>query len=69
MQFCFDKYHVVSSLQGLDLDLVYEEFLDYQSLPDEVFPSEAWEEAKVLDGNDQEQTAHYRIDVFWWNIS
>ena len=40
-----------------------------QSLPDEVFPSEAWEEAKVVDGNDQEQTAHYRIDVLWWYIS
>ena len=51
------------------LDLVYEEFLDYQSLPEEVFPSEAREEAKVVGGNDQEQTAHYRIDVLWWYIS
>ena len=63
MQFFFDKYHDVSSLEGLDLDLVDEEFLDYQSPPDEVFPSEAWQEAKVVDGNDQEQTAHYRIEV------
>ena len=63
VQFFFDKYHAVSSLQGLDLDLVYKEFLNYQSLPDEVFPSEAWEEAKVVDGNDQEQTEHFRIDV------
>ena len=45
-QFFFDKYRDVSCLQRLDLDLVYEEFLDYQSLPNEVFPSEAWEELK-----------------------
>ena len=76
VQSFFYKYQDVSSLQQLDLDLVYEEILDYQSLPDKVFPSEAWEEAKVpseaweeakvVDGNDQEQTAHYRIDVLWW---
>ena len=59
-----------SALNTVNIDEMYDEFRDFQSLTDEDIGLIAWKEAKVVDGlaNDQE-IFHYRVDILWWHIS
>ena len=59
-----------SALNTVNIDEMYDEFRDYQSLTDEDIGVIAWKEAKVVDGlvNDQE-IFHYRVDILWWYMS
>ena len=56
--------------QQLPVDKLYDEFCDYQTLPDECFRDDVLKEAKVIDGEeDGEVLFHYRVDVLWWHIA
>ena len=56
--------------QQLPVDKLYDEFCDYQTLPDECFRDDVLKEAKVIDGEeDGEVLFYYRVDVLWWHIA
>ena len=50
-----------------------DEFSDYQTLTDNDIGKAAWEEAKVIESESDEdgssQVYHYRVDILWWNIA
>ena len=67
--FC-EKYQNLSIMKKVNLDELYDEFLDYQALSDrEIFDS-AWTEAKMIDSKaDDGNVYHYRMDVLWYHIA
>ena len=69
VQYFVDKYSAVQFLKGVNEDKLYEEFIDYQLLSIDDFTKGAFEEAKMIDGNDDgEEVYHYRMDTLWWYI-
>ena len=57
-------------LKDLPRDDVFDEFSDYQTMTDECIGEDVFEEAKVIDGEqDGESMFHYRMDVLWWHIT
>ncbi len=55
---------------NMDMDKLYDEFCDYQTLNDGDIGDKAWNEAKVIDGTvDDIEEFHYRIDILWWYIA
>ena len=64
------KYKSVTSINDIDCDTRYDEFIDYQTLSNNEIPNTAYDDAKVVDGTiDEEEVFHYRIDIFWWHLS
>jgi hypothetical protein len=66
------KFKSVSNLGDTDIqiDAMYDEFCDYQTLTDDDIGEKAWSEAKIVDGLvDGEEIFHHRVDVLWWYIS
>ena len=61
-------------MDGVPVDISYEEFIGYQFMNDADIGDGAWEEAKVSDGlkneiNDENNLHHYRVDILWWHIA
>ena len=58
-------------MEGVDNDKVFEEFVDYQSLTDDEIRHNAWSEAEVVDGKDEDSNkiVHYRVDILWYYIA
>ena len=61
-------------MDGVPVDTLYEEFIDYQCMNDADIGDEAWEEAKVSDGvkndiNEENNSYHYWVDILWWHIA
>ena len=71
VHFFLEKFKSLSSLDGIDHSGIYDEFMDYQTLPDESFHKNAWEEAKVIEGHDGngDEMYHYKIDILWWHLN
>ncbi len=71
VHFFLEKYKSLSTLDGIDDSEIYDEFVDYQTLADESFNKNAWEEAKVIEGYDGNghEMYHYRIDILWWHLN
>jgi hypothetical protein len=72
VEFFWAKFKSVSNLgdTGIQIDAMYDEFCDYQTLTDDDIGEKAWSEAKVVDGLvDGEEIFHHRVDVLWWYIS
>ena len=68
VQYFYDRYSTM--FEEVPVDILYEEFCDYQTLNDSEIGDEARKAAKVLecidlDGN---EVFHYRADVLWWFI-
>ena len=57
-------------MEGVDNDKVFEEFVDYQSLNDEIGHN-TWSEAEVVDGKDEDgnKIVQYRVDILWYYIA
>ena len=55
----------------IDIDTVFEEFVDYQTVSDEDIDQEVWKEAKVIDKTNEGdmEVYHYRADVLWLYIA
>ena len=71
VEFFWTKFKSVSSLGETDIqiDAMYDEFCDYQTLTDDDIGEKAWSEAKVIDGFvDGQEIFHHRVDVLWWHI-
>ena len=67
---CFlDRYHDL--LSDTPVEVVYDEFLDYRTLMDTDIEAKAWEEAKVIDGEEEgvPTVLRYRVDVLWCHIA
>ena len=58
-------------MQNIDNDLLFDEFVDYQSMCDDDIGVDALAEAEVVDGKDENENkiVHYRIDVLWHCIA
>ena len=68
VKFFVEKYSNQTFLQNIDNDLLFDEFVDYQSMCEMVdISADAWAEAEVVDGKDENENeiVHYRIDVLW----
>ena len=52
-------------MQDIANDLLFDEFVDYQSMCDDDISADAWAEAEVVDAKDENgnKIVHYRIDV------
>ncbi len=54
-------------------DALFDEFSDYQTFTDNNIGKAAWEEAKVIESESDEDGSpsvyHYRVDVLWWHIA
>ena len=66
-----EKYSNQTFLQNIDNDLLFDEFVDYQSMCDNDISTDAWAEVEVVDGKDENENkiVHYRIDVLWHYIA
>ena len=54
----------------MNIDKLYDEFCDYQTLNDGDVGDKAWNEAKVIDGSvDDVEAFHCRVDILWWYIA
>ena len=70
VEFFVDKYKSVTSVNDIDCDKLYDEFVDYQTLSNNEIPNTAFDDAKVVDGTiDEEEFFHYRMDILWWHLS
>ena len=71
LEFFLEKFPNISFMDTINPDNLYEEFVDFQSLSDDDIGQAAWNEAKVIDGTDEDGSilAHYRVDVLWYHIS
>lgn len=69
VEYFLDRYHDL--LSDTSVEVVYDEFLDYQTLMDTDIEAKAWEEAKVIDCEEEgvPTVFHYRVDVLWWHIA
>ena len=68
VEFFINRFKAI--FQHLPVDKFYDEFCDYQTLPDECFGDDVLKEAKVIDGEeDGEVLIHYRVNVLWWHIA
>ena len=61
-------------MDGVSVDTLYEQFIDYQCMNDADIDDEASEEAKVSDGvkNDishENNSCYYRVDTLSWYIA
>ena len=54
VQFFLHKFFSLSALQNMNFDDLCYEFVDYQTLTDECIGKQAWEEAKVSDGYNED---------------
>ena len=55
-----DKCKSVKSVNDIDCDKLYDEFIDYQTLSNNEIPNTAFDDAKVVDGTiDEEEVFHY----------
>ena len=72
VEFFWAKFKSVSNLGDTDIqiDAMYDELCDYQTLTDDDIGEKAWSEAKIVDGLvNGEEIFHHRVDVLWWYIS
>ncbi len=71
VEFFLLKYSNQTCMEGIDNDKVFEEFVDYQSLTDDEIGHNAWSEAEVVDGEDEDgnKIVHYRVDVLRHHIA
>ena len=71
IEFFLLKYSNQTCMEGVDNDKVFEEFEDYQSLTDDQIGHNAWSEAEVVDGKDEDgnKIVHYRVDILWYYIA
>ena len=71
VQFFLDKFSSLTLLEGINFDDIYEEFVDYQTFSDDSIDKRAWEEAKVVDGTDEDgnEIVHHRVDILWWHLA
>ena len=58
-------------MENIDNDLLFDVFVDYQSMCDDDISADAWAEAEVVDGKDKNENkiVHYYIDVLWHYIA
>ena len=58
-------------LEIINIDELYEEFVDYQTIDDDSIGKQAWEEAKVVEGKDEDddEVVHHRIDILSWHLA
>ena len=58
-------------MEVVDNDKVFEEFGDYQSLTDDEIGHNAWSEAAVVDGKEEDDNkiVHYHVDILWYYIA
>ena len=58
-------------MERVDNDKVFEEFVDYQSLTDDEIEHNAWLEAELVDGKDEDgnKIVHYGVDLLWYYIA
>ena len=68
VEFFVHKYKSVTSINDIDCDTWYNEFIDYQTLSNDEIPNTAFHDAKVVD-IDEEEVFHYRMDILWWHLS
>ena len=70
IEFFLLKYSNQTCMEGVDNDKVFEEFVDYQSLNDEIGHN-AWSEAEAVDGKDEDgnKIVHYHVDILWHYIA
>lgn len=69
VEYFLDRFSTALLLENIDHDKLFEEFIDYQSLNENLL-KEAYEDAKVVDGKiNGEEVFHYRVDVLWWHLA
>lgn len=68
MEFFINRFKAI--FQQLPVDKLYDEFCDYQTLPDECFGDDVLKEAKVIDREEDGGVLfHHRVDVLRWHIA
>ena len=68
VEFFLEKFLSLTSIQNINFDSLYEEFVDYQTITSDSIGKGERQEAKVIDGKDEDgnENVHYRIDILWW---
>ena len=58
-------------MQKIANDLLFDEFVDYQSMCDDDISADAWAEAELVHGKDENENkiVHYCTDVLWLYIA
>ena len=71
IEFFLLKYSNQTCMEVADNDKVFEEFGDYQSLADDEIGHNAWSEAAVVDGKDEDDNkiVQYHVDILWYYIA
>ena len=71
VEFFFTKFKAVTSISVVKQDALYDEFCDYITLTDGEIGRNIWDDAKVVDGynEDSEEVFHYRMHIVWWHLA
>lgn len=67
VEFFVTRYPTLLSLSAPELEMMQEEFIEYQLLEHSNIPDSVWEEAKLKD--DSDQASAFRMDVIWGYLS
>ena len=71
VEFFTEKCSNQTFLQNIDNDMLFDEFVDNQSICDDDISPDGWAKAGVVDVKDENKNkiVHYRIDVLWHYIA
>ena len=71
VEFFIQKYSDQTFLQNIDNDLLFDEFVDYQSMCYDDISADVWAEAEVVDEKNENENkiVHCCIDVLWHYIA
>ena len=71
VEFFIEKYSNRTFLQNIDNDLLFDEFVDYQSMCYDDISADVWAEAEVVDEKNENENkiVHCCIDVLWHYIA
>ena len=71
MEFFLTKFKAVALISDIKEDAMYDELCDYKTLTDDEIGRKVWDDAKVIDGTneDHEEVFHYHMDILWWHLA
>ena len=70
MEYFVNNFSSILQFDDHDINLLYELFLDFQTLSMEELPKEAFTDAiiKEFENDDGETEKEYRMDVLWYRL-
>ena len=70
VEYIIDHYQNVLSVNDVDIDQIFDEFVEYQLFEQSDIPHHVWQSAKEMsEGGESEESTFIRMDVIWAFLS